>query len=110
MIARMINTLYGKRPKVYVKYTSENVRQMIPLYEGSMLGRTIRNHLYAAGCLQTDCWELADIILGVSAAGVMEEAIDQPCWREEYYAERNLGEFTDFLQEMTKEGKIVTLI
>lgn len=109
LIARMINTLYGKRPKVYVKYTSENVRQMIPLYEGSMLGRTIRNHLYAAGCLQTDCWELADIILGVSAAGVMEEAIDQPCWREEYYAERNLGEFTDFLQEMTKEGKIVTL-
>lgn len=109
LVARMINTLYGKRPKVYVKYASENVRQMIPLYEGSILGGTIRNHIYAAGCLQTDCWEMADIILGISAAGVMEEAISQPSWRVEYYAERNLGEFTDFLQEMIKERKIVTL-
>ena len=39
----------------------------------------------------------------------MEEAISQPSWRVEYCAERNLGEFTDFLQEMIKERKIVTL-
>lgn len=109
LTARMLNTMHGKKPKVYVKYAAENVKQMIPLYEGSMLAGTIRNHLYAAGCLQTDSWEMADIILGISAAGIMEEAVSQPSLHAEYYADRNLGEFIDFLQEMTREGKIVTL-
>ena len=109
LTSRMVNVIHGKRPKVYVKYAAESAKQMIPLYEGVALSGTIRNHLYAAGCMQTDSYELADIILAMSATGVMEEAINQPSQKLEYYAERNLNEFTDFLHEMVKAGKTVTL-
>lgn len=109
LISRMVNVIHGKRPKVYVKYAAEGAKHMIPLYEGVALSGTIRNHLYAAGCLQTDSYELADIILAITATSVMDEAIIQPSNRLEYYAERNLNEFTDFLHEMKKAGKIVTI-
>lgn len=107
--ARMLNTLNGKAPKVYVKYAAESARKVIPLYEGSALAGTIRKHLEAAGCRETDSPEEADIILGMSAAGVMEEAAWQPSGRPEYGEDRNLEEFTDFLKERKAGGKIVTL-
>lgn len=107
--ARMLNTLNGKTPGVYVKYASEKAKDMIPLYEGAPLAGTVRMHLAAAGCRQTDSWKEADIILGLSAAGVMEEAAWQPSVKPEYGQERDLEEFTDFLGKRKEEGKIVTL-
>ena len=109
LTARMLNTLHRKRPKVYVKYASESAKKMIPLYEGSALSGTIQKHLEAAGCTQTEEWQKADIVLGMSAAGVMEEAAYQPSRRKEYGEDRDLDRFTDFLQEMIRAGKIVTL-
>lgn len=109
LTSRMVNAIYGKAPAVYVKYAAESAKDLIPLYEGSALSETIARHLRAAGCVQTESFESADIILGMSAAGVMEEAPWQLSRRAEYYGERNLEEFTDFLHHMSLSGKIVTL-
>ena len=109
LISRMLNTLHGKTPKAYVKYAAESARELIPLYEGSPLAGTIRKHLESAGCQETDCLEEAQIVLAMSAAGVMEEAAWQPSKKAEYHEGRDLNGFTDFLQEMKRAGKIVTL-
>ncbi len=109
LVSRMLNTLYGKRPKAYVKYAADSARKLIPLYEGSPLAGTIRKHLESAGCQETDCLEEAQIVLAMSAAGVMEEAQWQPSQKAEYRRGRNLEAFTDFLLEMKRAGKIVTL-
>ncbi|MCM1305643.1 MAG: DUF4127 family protein [Butyrivibrio sp.] len=109
LTARILNGSKGCVPKVYVKYAAESAREMIPLYEGSPLSGTIRRHLEAAGCQETDSWEEADMILGISAAGIMEEAIVQPFCGPEYDTGRNLEEFTEFLGERKRQGKVVTL-
>lgn len=109
LVSRMLNALHGKCPRVYVKYAADSARKLIPLYEGSPLAGTIRKHLESAGCQETDSPGEAQMVLGMSAAGVMEEAAWQPSAKAEYYEGRDLEEFTDFLLEMKRAGKIVTL-
>ncbi len=109
LVSRMLNALHGRRPKVYVKYAAESAKELIPLYEGSPLAGTVGKHLDAAGCVETDSPKEASIVLAMSAAGVMEEAAWQPSQRAEYHEGRDLEGFTEFLQEMKRAGKIVTL-
>ena len=42
LLARMLNVLAGRQPKVYVKYTSEMAKNIIPLYEGLSLIHILR--------------------------------------------------------------------
>ena len=110
LISRMINVLKNKKPKVYLKYVTDAARSIIPLYEGNMLSGTLKYHILSAGCQLTDTYEMADIILAVTApAGNMEEAAYQPSTKPEYYAERNLAEMVDFIKERLVQGKIVTI-
>lgn len=110
LISRMINVLNEKKPKVYIKYTTDAARSIIPLYEGNMLSGTLKYHVLSAGCQLTESYEMADIIMAVTApAGNMEEAINQPSKYPEYYAERNIAEMFDFIKDRLKEGKIVTI-
>lgn len=110
LISRMINELNGKKPKVYVKYASEQSKSMIPSYEGAALSGTIRYQLLSAGCQLTESYEHADFSLLITApSDHMESAADQPSWRPEYYAERNLAELIDFIKERKKEGGLVSV-
>ena len=110
LISRMINVLKDKKPKVYLKYVTDAAKSIIPLYEGNMLSGTLKYHILSAGCQLTDTYEMADIIMVVTApAGNMEEAAYQPSTKPEYYAERNLAEMVDFIKERLTEGKIVTI-
>jgi len=110
LMSRVINQIYGKRPKVYLKYMCEAAKYIIPLYEGNQLGGTLKSHVLAAGGQLTDSYECADIILVITApADKMQEAVNQPADLAEYYAERNLYEFVDFIKERKKEGKIITI-
>jgi len=110
LMSRMINTLKGKKPKVYLKYATEAAKNIIPLYEGNMLAGTLKYHVLSAGCQLTEAYEMADIIMAVTApAGNMEEAINQPSKYPEYYAERNIAEMFDFIKYRLAEGKIVTI-
>ncbi len=73
LLARMLNVLDGRQPKVYVKYTSEMATNIIPLYEGCTLANTVKYHILSAGCLATESYESADIVLFMTA----------PCRRNE---------------------------
>lgn len=111
LFARMVNAMHGKKPKVYVKYAADAARELIPIYEGGMLSGTIKYHILSAGCQLTESYEQADIILAVTApAGHMEEAVDQPSNRPEYYAERNLPEMIDFIKDRLAENKIISIV
>ena len=110
LLARMMNFLHQKRPKVYVKYASDASRSMTPLYEGAMLSVTIKYHILSAGCQMTDSYEYADIVLAITApSDHMEEATAWPSWKPEYNMERNLAELMDFVKECLREKKIVTI-
>ena len=110
LMSRMINVLKGKKPKIYIKYATDAAKNIIPLYEGNMLSGTLKYHVLSAGCQLTESYEMADIIMAVTApAGNMEEAINQPSKYPEYYAERNIAEMFDFIKDRLAEGKIVTI-
>lgn len=110
LMSRMFCHVLEKKPKIYVKYLSEAAKYIIPLYEGNQLCSMIKSHILSAGGQLTDTYETADIILLVTApAGAMKEASIQPANIAQYYAERNLYEFCDFIKERKKEGKIVTI-
>ena len=110
MLARMLNVLAGRQPKVYVKYTSEMAKNIIPLYEGCTLANTVKYHILSAGCLATESYESADIVLFMTApAGGMEEAMEQPSEKLEYCVERNIAEMFELLKYCISQKKIVTI-
>lgn len=110
LLARMLNVLAGKQPKVYVKYASEMAKNIIPLYEGCTLSNTIKYHILSAGCLMTESYESADIVLFMTApAGGMEEAMTQPSEKLEYCVERNIAEMFELLKYCIRQNKIVTI-
>ena len=110
LVARMLNTMNLRKPKVYVKYASDAARNVIPVYEGNSLETTIRYQILSAGCQMTASYEHADIILAVTApSDRVVEATEQPCQSKGYCVERNLPELIDFLKERAAEGKIITI-
>ena len=110
LFARMLNTIKGKCPKVYVKYACEKSKQIVPLYEGFPLDSTVAYHILSAGCQQTFSFEQADIILALSAPSEnMEEAEYQPSIHTSYSIDRNLAEFLRFIKMRLAEGKVVSI-
>lgn len=110
MIARLINKIHGKKPKVYVKYVCEKAKYIVPLYEGNTLSTTVKYHILSSGCQVVECYEHADLIMVVTApAGEMKEAIAQPCLLPDYRAERNFPELIDFIKDRIAEGKQITI-
>ncbi len=110
LMSRMLGSLNQKKPKIYLKYISDEARDIIPLYEGSSLSSTLKSHVLSAGCQLTQSYEYADIVLIVTApAANMEEASLQPSRKPEYYSERNLAEMIDFIKDSFSEKRIITI-
>lgn len=110
LIARMVNTIHGTKPRVYVKYASEQSKSVIPIYEGNSLENTIKYHILSAGCRITEQDDKADFILGITApAFKIEESDQQPCMAEGYMTERNIPEFLDYIKDCMKDGKRITI-
>lgn len=110
LLARMLNHLYGRRPRVYVWYLSEGARNITPLYEGSRLQDTVRYHLIAAGCRQTQSLENADFVLIFTApSDRMQEAVSQPSGSLEYVSDRNFPAMRELLLQCLEEHRPVTI-
>lgn len=110
LLARVINEMNDKKPKVYIKYASIHAPYLIPAYEDRSLGETLKYHILAAGCSVTDCVSTADLILAISApAYEMAEAWQQPVNNSNYGVERNLIEFISFIEDEVKNGKAVAI-
>lgn len=110
LLARVINGINKRKPKVYVKYASIHAPYLIPAYEDRALGETIKYHILAAGCSFTDSILESDLILAVSApANEMLEAWVQPVMNANYGVERNLIEFISFIEEQIEHGRPVAI-
>ena len=62
LLTRMVLALEGRRPYVYVAYSSEKAPLVTPLYEDRPVGETIKYQLLAAGCRQAVCRREADFV------------------------------------------------
>ena len=110
LMSRFLIKLSNRKPRVYVKYASEQAPLVIPAYEDRTLGETIKYHIMAAGCSRTTSLEEADIVLAINCpSGEMKEAIQQPVRTQEYCVERTLIEFVFFIEECIQEHKLVTI-
>lgn len=110
LLCRILLNHHGLLPKVYVKYLTDGVRSLIPLYEGLPLSATTSYQLHSAGCVTADTCAEADIVLLETApSGSMEEAWSQPSRSPSYFAERNFPEMLSFIQRMRGAGKVVTV-
>jgi hypothetical protein len=111
LIARAVNEMNGKVPKIYLKYASEKAKTLIPNYEDRSLGETLKYHILAAGCTETDDSENADFILIVTApANKMLESAVQPANNINYDVERNMAEIYVYIEQKIKEGKNVAVL
>ncbi len=110
LLSRIVNTFHNKKPKVYLKYSSIHAPYIIPAYEDRALGETIKYQLLAANCRITDSYEAADFCLAVNCpANHMMESEDQPVRNRDYQVERNITEFTSFLEDCIQDHIPVTI-
>lgn len=110
LMARMVNTLNNFKPKIYIKYASDNAKQVIPAYEDRPLDETLKYHIIACGCRVVSSVCECDMVAAVSApAGEMSEAVLQQNNLHNYGVERNLTEFVLFIEDTILSGKAVTL-
>lgn len=110
LMSRAVNRMNGKRPRVYLKYSSIHAPFIIPAYEDRALGETIKYQLMAANCRITDSYETADFCLAVNCpANHMMESEDQPVKNRDYQVERNIMEFAEFLEDCVNDQKAVTV-
>lgn len=110
LLARVMNEINGRTPKVFVKYASIHAPFLIPAYEDRSLGETMKYHILAAGCTTIQSPLEADLVLAISApGGEMLEASVQPVMNHNYDVERNITEFVLFLEEQIRMGKPVAI-
>ncbi|MDD4369182.1 MAG: DUF4127 family protein [Oscillospiraceae bacterium] len=110
LLARVINKIHGRKPKVYVKYACDKSGELIPLYEGCSLATTIKYHILSAGCQSTGSYEQADMVLVITApSSGMQEASRQPSAAPAYCVDRLLVELVEFIRNRLEEGKVVTV-
>ncbi|MEF3304464.1 DUF4127 family protein [Paenibacillus sp. GYB003] len=66
LLARMLQTLGGRKIKVFPRFTSESGKLAVPKYEDRPIEETVKAHLWAAGTVIVDTPSEADLILAVN--------------------------------------------
>jgi len=66
LLARMMQTLSGRRVKVYPRFSSEAGKLTIPAFEDRPVEETVRAHLWSAGAIVVGAAQEADLILSVN--------------------------------------------
>jgi len=93
LLSRMINRFKDKTPNVFLKYTSEGAKMVIPLYEDRPLHETVKYQIIAAGGMVASSMVEADFVLIVNAPpSNMLNASQSHLRGIEYDAFRNLTE------------------
>ncbi|MGL4374007.1 MAG: DUF4127 family protein, partial [Turicibacter sp.] len=104
LLARLVNKLSLKKPKVYVRYSSTLAMSVVPPYEDRAISETIKYHLLSAGCRVVDSLRDCDFVLAVNCpAHAIKEAVYQPVTNKDYSVNRNLTEFVDFISDCIEE-------
>ncbi len=78
LISRYLNRINHKAPRLYVRYITEASQNLVPLYEGQPLSKTVDAHVNAAGCTFAVSPQDADAIITLTGPGEdMLEADEQ---------------------------------
>ena len=105
LMARLLNSFADIHPKVYAEYFNDKAKNLIPLYEGAPLDKTVQNHIISAGCSIASSEDEADIVLFITAPHeMMQEAIIQPSTNTDYTG-RNLDILKKKITKIHDEGK-----
>ena len=114
LLCRMYNQLKGRKPRVFVRYSSTIGPQIIPRYEDRPLGESIKSQITVCGGVMVDNALEADLVLMVNSPtlnnGTMQEA-SQAVYDKDtsYYSFRNVREFTESITYYLQSGRKVAL-
>lgn len=107
LLARVINDINEKVPKILVRFSSTLGPTIIPKYEDRPYMETIKSHIISCGMSITDNSLDADLILMVNTPGIeMVESWEQGSLRTNQ-SHRSLNEFVIALREYIRQGKKV---
>lgn len=110
LIARALNYLLDRSPKVYPFYSSTKGPLIIPLYEDRPLNESLKAHILASGCQWINSPEDADFILAINSPGeIMEEATYQDNKDISYNSFRQLNFFVDQIYRFVNQNKPVVV-
>ena len=108
LLARAMADSTGVRPKVYVHYSSEKGGMTVPRVEDRILAETVKYHILSVNGIQVYSLPEADIVLFINVGSIMVDPGGPGCVTG-YDIERNLAEFTNYMQYAIDMGKIVSV-
>ncbi|MGL5378438.1 DUF4127 family protein [Clostridium sp.] len=110
LVARAINDIENRKPKIYPLYSSTLGPTLIPLYEDRIMNESLKSHIMVTGSEITNNEEEADIILAINSPGkIMQESWDQFDKDITYTSFRNLLCFVEQIQNYINKGKKVII-
>ncbi|MCL2819497.1 MAG: DUF4127 family protein [Oscillospiraceae bacterium] len=105
LMARILNRVNDKKPRVFVCYSSTLGPQIIAKYEDRPINESVKCQIISSGCITVDSSVDADIILMVNSPGTeMIEAAEQSSSDQTYSNYRNLREFIERLKFYIDHG------
>lgn len=108
LLARVINDINQRIPKVFVRFSSVLGPTIIPKYEDRPFMETIKAHIISCGMSLVDNSSEADLILMVNTPGVeMQESWEQGNSLRTNQSHRSLNEFVVASKEYIKNAKRV---
>lgn len=108
LLARAMAETEGVRPKVYVHYSSSKGGMTVPRVEDRILAETVKYHILSVNGIQVYSLPEADIVLFINVGSVMVDPW-HPATVTSYDIERNLAEFTNYMDYALDMGKIVAV-
>ncbi len=109
MLARAVNDMTGREPKIYVYYASAKGPFVIPAFEDRSQDATIKNQIRAAGCKRVYSLPECDIFLAVNIGSEMLANESFERMTAAYDVERSLPEYVEQLKYALAEGKTVAV-
>ncbi len=111
LTARVLNIIYDRTPKMFIRYSSTIGPNIIPSAEDRPLGESIKLQIMAAGGIPVDNSADADIILMVNSPTQNAENMGDARIPKDpsYYSMRNLREFSAAIQYYIEQNKRVAV-
>jgi hypothetical protein len=106
LLARAVNEIQKKQPKIYVGYASSKGGLVVPSFEDRIIDETIKFQIISAGCQRVYSMAECDIFLAVNIGSAMLNA-DESGFITAYDIERNLAEFITQIKYAKKLKKII---
>lgn len=107
LLARAACEHKGVTPKVYCHFVHEKSQGVTPLYEDRPVGQTLPFQIESAGCVITENYADADIILYLNYPSCDPVEVFQE--KSVGYTDRNLADFTDKITVSINEGRVTAL-